>query len=115
MALMGSITNLIARTAPGLVPVVGMGATQILYTDRNPYTVVEVLGPKKLVLQADTYRRTDKNGMCDSGQAYLYASDPNGKKVTVSLRKDGKWRKVGEDRTNGFVIGWREKYHDFSF
>jgi hypothetical protein len=95
-------------------PVVGMGATNCMWSDRKPYTVVEVLkSGKRCVLQADNYTRVDKNGMSES-QSYIYEPDPNGSKVTVSLRKDGRWRAVGSS-SDVYSIGVRSAYHDFSF
>lgn len=94
-------------------PQVGMGATEILWSDRKPYTVIEVLSEKKIVVQSDSYKRIDTNGMSDC-QEYEYSRNPNGCTVTLSKRKDGRWRVVGK-KDMVFAVGFRNKYHDFSF
>lgn len=83
------------------------------WTDRHPYTVVEVISPKKIVVQEDTATRTDSNGMSDS-QSYTYAANPDGKKCILTLRKSGKWMRVGSEGSV-FIIGRRMAYHDYSF
>ena len=96
---------------------VGDGATELMWTDRHAYTVVEVQNNgTRLVLQRDTATRTDSNGMSES-QNYAYARDPQGEKVVVSRRRNGKFVKVGNDAKNGrrFAIGYRREYYDYSF
>ncbi len=89
-----------------------MGATEVMYSDRHAYTVVEVVSARKIVVQADTATRTDNNGMSES-QSYTYTPNPEGEKRTLSLRKDGRWVEVAGRQ--GFAIGTRREYHDYSF
>lgn len=95
------------------IPEVGMGATEIIGTDRTPYTVIEVLSPRKIRVQADFYKRTDANGMSDF-QTYEYAPNIEGVIETLTKRKDGNWRVMGTDDSL-FRIGYRRKYYDYSF
>jgi hypothetical protein len=97
-------------------PEVGMGATELCYTDRHAYTIVEVCNPKTIVVQQDKSIRTDNNGMSDS-QSYRYEADPQGNKHALTLRKNGRWVKRGESMRDGrtFVIGLRSEYYDYSF
>lgn len=107
-------------------PTIGMGATILGWTDRNPATVVNVFRTGKslyVVTQDDSYRRIDENGMSES-QEYEYTPNPNGGKRTFRRADDGQWHAVAlNDDTgryvktggNGLRIGEREKYHDFSF
>jgi hypothetical protein len=97
-------------------PEVGMGATELLYTDRHACTIVEVVNDKTIVVQADNSRRTDSNGMSEC-QSYEYSPNPNAPKVTVTLRKNGRWVRKGEGMKNGttFAVGGRDEYHDYSF
>jgi len=94
-------------------PVVGMGATFLAFTDRTPFTVIEVAeNGKTCKVQEDTSTRTDSNGMSEC-QEYTYAPNPKGAIYTLSLRKDGRWRVRGD--TMLFSIGERRRYHDYSF
>jgi hypothetical protein len=80
MAAHGSLQNLMAArsaAAQTVTPEVGMGATEIMYSDRHAFTVVEVLGPKRIVVQRDRATRTDGLGMSDA-QSYNFEADPNG-------------------------------------
>jgi len=99
-------------------PKVGDGATVCWYTDRSPGTIIEV-GTKQrrpmVVVQEDHATRTDSNGVSDS-QDYAYAPNTAGRKWTFTLRKDGRWRELGRSASSlGLAIGFRRKYHDFSF
>ena len=112
----GSLINLLAANANNpTLPVVGMGATIIGYTDRNPATVIEV-SARKIVVQMDDATRTDKNGMSES-QSYEFAANPNGAKRVYTLRKNGQWIAEGDSIKNGgrIQLGHRSKYYDFSF
>lgn len=112
----GSLNNLIAGSNPTITPEVGMGATHIGWTDREPYTVVEVVNADTIVVQEDNAKRVDTNGMSES-QSYEYTPNPDGRKVTVTRRKNGQWIAKGEPMKTGtkFVVGSRSKYHDYSF
>lgn len=94
-------------------PVVGMGATVLMWTDRHAGTVgwVSASG-HKLVVQEDKATRVDTNGMSDS-QSYSFEPDPDGRTFVFTRRRDGKYREKG-GRT-GLLLGHREKFHDFSF
>lgn len=91
---------------------VGMGATKLGWTDRHPYTVIEIRSPKRIVVQADTSTRLDTNGMSEE-QDYSYTPDPTGHTVVLTQRKDGSWRAKGEGTR--FAVGARRRYHDYSF
>ena len=94
---------------------VGQGATFGIGSDRYPYTVVEVIHDEKVVVQADDYRRTDKNGISEM-QTYEYTPNPDACKITVTKRKDGFWRKVGDSNGGGrFSFKARNAYQDPSF
>lgn len=110
----GSLQNLQYGNMDSPTPEVGMGATYIGYTDRHAYTVIEVVNPKCIVVQQDTARRTDKNGMSDS-QSWEFERNPNGRRVTLTLRKNGDWRETGTRSGGTFLIGERMEYYDYSF
>ena len=108
-------------------PVVGMGATVLLYSDRHAGTIVKVETWRKGVLlhvQRDITKRTDKNGFSEC-QEYEYTQDPNGLIDLFWMGKDSKtWREVrvecGKRRLCpkgsgfGLHIGDRDEYYDFT-
>lgn len=99
-----------------ITPVVGMGATFVVGSDSYPYTIIEVLSPKRIVIQKDDAELVE--GSCNSEyQVYKYASNPEGLRGIVTLRKNGMWVPLGEkkNRGSGFYIGTRRKYLDPSF
>lgn len=54
---------------------VGMGATEMLYSDRHPWTVQKIISDKRVVVTRDKAKRVDRNGMSDC-QEYSYESTP---------------------------------------
>ena len=114
----GSMVNLLCGfTARNTVdPVVGGGCTEYCWSDRHAYTVVEVVTPKKVVVQQDKAKRTDKNYMSEC-QDYVFTPDPEAPKKVLTLRLDGKWREQGCSKGNGnvFRFGHRNKYYDYTF
>ena len=107
-------------------PVVGMGATLLQWTDRDPATVVEVKSLKSgallIAVQEDKAQRTDNNGFSES-QEYEYTPNPEAAKQWFRFEEGKGWRSVRANEKGRFVltgggglrIGEREKYHDFSF
>ena len=113
--MQGSFHNRMMEQAKQLVPEVGMGATKLMYTDRQAFTIVEVSkNGKTITVQRDKAVRADTNGMSDS-QAYTYERDTDGEKIKVSLRKDGRWRETGQRNGTCFLIGHRDEHWDYSF
>lgn len=106
-----------APKTPDVKPEVGMGATCHIGTDRYPLTVIEVhRDGKELVLQADSYTRTDNSGMSES-QVYAFEENPNAPWVTVTLRKNLRYVPKGEEMWNTvfYSVGERRAYSDPSF
>ena len=107
-------------------PVVGMGATILLWTDRHAATITEVfvLGKYTYVkVRQDTSKRIDKNGMSED-QDYEFTPNPNGSESCFRREDDGAWAEVrynadtkryNKSRGHGLRIGARDEYHDFSF
>ncbi len=96
-----------------LAPEVGMGATELCWTDRRAYTIIEVSkSGRRFTMQEDKATPLHE-GMTES-QSWIFDPNPNGCKEIVSLRKDGKWRVKG---SNGLqvLVGARQKYYDYSF
>lgn len=120
MRLHGSLQNRLWESAKQPTPEVGMAATVLSYTDRHPATVIAV--GKVVTVQEDKAKRTDANGMSEC-QSYDYARNPEGRVWHFRRLKDG-WREVYQRPETGrwckadgagLGLGYREKYHDFSF
>lgn len=114
----------IAVTEDGnpVIPFVGMPATILLWSDRDPATVISFDG-KILKVQEDNAVRTDGNGMSEC-QTYEYSEDKNGSIFCFRRDKRGFWKEVvfnpETNRYNktdgvGLRLGEREKYYDYSF
>ena len=54
---------------------VGMGATAMMYTDREAYTVQKIISDKRIVVTRDKVTRIDSNNASDC-QHYEYESTP---------------------------------------
>jgi len=103
-------------------PQVGMGATLLSWTDRYPATVVEWDG-KIIAVTEDDYVRTDKNGMSES-QEYEFTPNPNRARQYFRREKNGSWVSIRKNEETGrwnrtecggLIVGFRKKYHDYSF
>ena len=117
----GSLQNHLMSTSNNPVkPEVGMGVTEVCWTDRHPYTIIKVESEREIVVQADKAIRQDKNGMSEC-QDYRFETDTRGNVSVLVLKKSkkspsGKWVRKG-DSINGtrYLLGERREYHDYSF
>ena len=87
---------------------VGDGVSICCYTDVWPYTVIRRT-PKTIVIQADNYKRIDKNGAYSEQQEYEFSRNENGR--TETFRWNGKRWVNGCYRLS---LG-RYAYYDYSF
>ena len=112
----GSFINRMMEGSTPPVPVVGMGVTRTMYSDRQAWTVVQVINDRKIVVQEDNAKRIDKNGMSEL-QEYEYTPNPNGRRETLTFRKNGRWISKGQSLKggDGWALGFRRAYHDYSF
>jgi hypothetical protein len=109
----GSLQNHIAAhslQAHSDAPAVGDGATVVLWTDRNPATVVEVLSPTRVRIQHDRVLQY-VNGYARGDQI---ARDRDGRTEIVTRGKDGRWAISGQ-RSVTVMLGVRDAYRDPSF
>jgi len=105
-------------------PVVGMGATLLSWTDRNPATIVEVNTKKRyIVVQEDHAVRVDSNGMSEA-QEYHFTPNPDANRRIYRKVKSGEWvehqinpetGRLVQSRSAGLRIGERDKFYDYSF
>jgi hypothetical protein len=106
-----SMTNyLMSGTKGEPTPVVGMGATILMWTDRHAATIVKVT-PTQVHVQRDKATRIDANGMSEM-QEHVFEADPTADVEIFRKTKRG-WRKAGGG--HGLRIGDRDEYHDYSF
>lgn len=115
----GSLQNRFEeRIKSTITPQVGMGVTELLWSDREPYEIIEVKDDRHIVIRRMNYKRTDKNGFSEC-QEYEYTSNPNGYTCTLYRNNKGRWvRRVGRngvDNSSGWVVGRMEKYEDPTF
>ena len=91
----GSVQNRIDAECEMPKPEIGMGVTELMWSDRYPYEVIEVISEKKIRIRELGYKRTDKNGISEC-QDYRFFSKPDGEVKTLVLR-NGKWRDLVKD------------------
>lgn len=115
----GSLVNELYGS--GVAPEVGMGATILLWTDRQAGTIVgcdfmQDGRVKKVYVQRDKVVRTDERGMSD-WQEWDYSPDPDGVieefRLVTRGRRKGDYVAVGG--TARLLVGIRDHYHDYSF
>lgn len=113
----GSLINLLYSNSRNPAPVVGMGATILMWTDRHACTVVAVSKDGKTVtVQEDKATRTDNLGMSDC-QSYTFEPNPAAGKQVFTLRRNGRYVRQGSGMKSGegLRLGTRDHYYDFSF
>ena len=99
-----------------ITPTVGMGVTYCVGSDRYPYTVVEVVSHRKIIVQADQFTRTDRNGLSES-QRYDFERNTDAPKVILTFRSNGRWVRMRAPKNSSIFwqIGVRSAYLDPSF
>jgi len=123
---LGTETNSLINhlmSGQSVIPEIGMGATVLGWTDRHPATVIDWDQKKQRVtVRTDISVRTDSNGLSES-QEYEYTIDQKGsiyhyqwtdkgwKGVTFS-EETKRWRRYSG---KGLMVGFRERFYDFSF
>lgn len=113
------------RTAKGVVPEVGMGATVMFFSDREAGTIIDVKPykggpnkgqPKEIVFQYDHWKVV--SGSAGDGSAvYEYERNPNGRTETFTFSK--KRQRWVEAKTGGrgvwLALGVRSQHYDPHF
>lgn len=118
---------------------IGMGVTEMYYTDREPYTIVSIPDKKHIIVRECNAKRIDNNGMSED-QEYEYSEQEKEKydlsdefaliMTTERRKRDIQKYNLGRNEKlltltkkgykemgscNGWYIGKRMKYYDFSF
>lgn len=112
----GSLQNRIAERAEMPEPQVGMGVTEMCWSDRHAYEVVAIKDERHITVRALDHKRVDGNGMSEM-QEYEYMSNPENSEINLFKTKKGEWREKNgrELGCNRFRIGYAEEYYDYSF
>src|SRR5690554_4041729 len=96
-----------------ITPVIGMGVTECMYSDRHANTIIKISGTGKTIwIQRDKAIRTDKFGKSEI-QKYKYEMDQNGIVQKCTQRRDGTFRTLGENGST-IILGQRDEYFDYS-
>ena len=125
----GSLINLIeSNCSQKELPAdlkIGTGATELCWSDRNPFEVVAIEKNKKGEVKQITVRAMNhKPGPKHKGVGYndwILSSNPNGNEYDLRFRKGTKRRAAGwyAKNENGwgnrFLVGHAEYYYDWSF
>jgi hypothetical protein len=124
----GSVINhLYARSTIGQpVPAYGMGATELLWSDRHACTItnVQLVRGKTIITVQRDYAKVVSGSAHDGSAAYEYAPNPNGSESHYRLEANGNWQGVvisqqtgrwGKAGSRGLRIGERQEYYDPSF
>lgn len=109
---------------------IGQRCSEIMYSDVNPYEVVEIISEKKIKVRSMN-AELDKAfnpeiiaggfaGHCvnQRDQKWIITSNPNGAVITLTLRKSGKFRPVGAKDSYGsiwFDMSGARKLYDYNF
>lgn len=94
---------------------VGLGATMNLWSDRRAMTIVEVMTPKKIIVQEN---QTECLNYYAGDYKVLDSLAEHMGKHTFTLRKNGTWVEEGQPKKYGSVtltVGFRRHYIDPSF
>lgn len=138
MAFYGSLDNRLAENIDfsNFKVEVGMGATELCYSDCHAYEVIEVKDRRHIVVRKYDTKRKDKNGMSEC-QDYEFISNPENRTYELFLTKNGRWVErhpnfevLGYDYENSrmvtkpkkgfryghtFSVGEAREYFDYSF
>ena len=113
--MQGSLINRVQEEMRSQDPVVGMGVTEMCYSDRHAYSIVRVdPNGKRIWIQRDTATRTDDRGMSDA-QEYKYEPDTSAAILELRLNKRGSWKLLHSPKGSTFMVGGRDEHYDFSF
>lgn len=123
MPAYGSVNNALYDNATNPVtPEIGMPCTLLMWSDRDPMTIVAITrfktGARRGEVKSVTARRNvvtaDRSqGELQMGhQNWLVSTDLQGMEHEFTIRKDGAFRDSGGNR---LMLGGWSVYHDWSF
>ncbi len=112
-----SVVNLVSARHNAVEPAVGMGVTELCWTDRHPWEIIAVKDSRHITIRRLDSKRIDDNGFSES-QEYEYYSNPDNRVINLYKDNKGLWRErigtrgLGETK---FSVGRAEEYYDFTF
>lgn len=111
----GSLQNRVQENCRYPKPEIGMGATEMLWSDRNAYEVIEIKDDRHITVRRLKCKLVSE--YFTDCQEYEYEHDPNGITANLFLTKKGQWRERYHNRSLGnvFALGFAEEYRDPSF
>ena len=115
--LYGSLQNrLQERSSSDIIPEVGMGATELCYSDRHAYEITKIIDARHILVRRLDYKRTDTNGISEI-QEYEFTSNSSFPEETLFKTHKGKWKqRIGSHgEGNVFLLGVKEEYRDPTF
>lgn len=104
------------------IPILGMGATEMCYSDKHSYTII-AMTKCTITVQRDKAERAETfkpewipggfSAICtnQSEQKWNIQPDPNGMKATLRPNKGRGWFHNG----TLFVLGRRDEFYDYNF
>ena len=84
----GSVQNRILENSKSIEPEVGMGVTECMWSDREPYEVIEVTDPRHIKVRRMATKVVSGSAF-DGSAEYEYFSDPNGNVASLFKKKNG--------------------------
>ena len=97
-------------------PKAGMGATELCWTDRHPYTIVEVSKSGKTLWATRDSVKVIRGSIQDGSAEYEFTSNLDAPRTKYTFRKNGLFVRHGDSITGStLLVGKREEYHDPHF
>lgn len=101
-------------TSDKITPVVGMGTTIVMFSDRFPAQVVRVSKSGKTCWIREVLSKIVSGSEQDGSATYEYGDvDPSSTEIKVYKSKAGSWRVSGSGRT--VWLGKQRRYYDPHF
>ena len=123
-----TFNNMISDSYKSAEPQIGMGATFLSFTDRNPGTITEIISPKQIRIERCDHEAVPKEGGYVFGEnipqifkprtVEEIEADKEPRGEIYSLRRNGKWIIKGASlHQSGLsaMIGERDYYYDPHF
>jgi len=96
-------------------PKVGDGATMIAGSDCYPFTIINIVSDKTMVIQRDTYKLVSGN-VLDGSAEWTYSPNSNGDVYIIKKAKNGHFYTRGGMKTGTRVgVSGRSYYYDPHF
>lgn len=115
MAWYGSLTNRILENQGSPEPEIGMGATEVMYSDREPWEIIGIERNRQGEVRRITLRHMSSKlpeGSPIGSNNWIITPDENGRVITIKkARKNCK----SHNKWGNFILGFADKFYDWSF